>query len=84
MLQLMSPRTSKALALAHVAKLLGIEAAEVMAIGDAPNDVDMLKWAGLAVAPENGWETVRKMADVVVASNDADGVAEALKRFVLG
>lgn len=84
MLQLMSPKTSKAGALAKIAKGLGIAQAEVMAIGDAPNDVHMLQWAGLAVVPENGWESAKKVADAVVPSNDDNGVAVALKRFVLG
>ena len=74
MLQLMNPTTSKAGALARVAKELGIAASEVMAIGDAPNDVQMLEWAGLAVVPENAWEAAKKVADAVVPSNDADGV----------
>ncbi len=84
MLQLMNPTTSKAGALAKVARDLGITASEVMAIGDAPNDVQMLEWAGLAVVPENGWDMAKKVADAVVPSNDADGVAVALKRYVLG
>ena len=84
MLQLMSPKTSKAGALAKIAAKLGIPPAEVMAIGDAPNDVHMLQWAGLAVVPENGWDSAKKVADAVVPSNDHDGVAVALKRFVLG
>ncbi len=84
MLQLMSPMTSKAGALEKIAKVLGVSAAEVMAIGDAPNDVHMLQWAGLAVVPENGWESTKKVADAVVPSNDHDGVAVALQRFVLG
>ena len=84
MLQLMSPETSKAQALEKIASAFGISSKEVMAIGDAPNDVHMLKWAGLAVVPENGWEMAKKVADAVVPSNDADGVAVALKRYVLG
>ena len=83
MLQLMSPETSKAQALEKIASAFGISSREVMAIGDAPNDVHMLKWAGLAVVPENGWADVKKMAHHVVASNDADGVAEAFMKFVL-
>ena len=84
LLQLMNPGTSKARALEVVATRLGVTVAEVMAIGDAPNDVHMLQWAGLAVVPENGWDVVKKVADAVVPSNDDDGVAVALKRFVLG
>lgn len=84
MLQLMSPNTSKAMALAKIAQLNGIAANEVMAIGDAPNDAAMLRWAGMAVAPENAWASVKKMVKHVVPSNDEDGVAVALQKFVLG
>ena len=84
MVQLMNPKTSKAGALEKIAAKMGIPAAEVMAIGDAPNDVHMLEWAGLAVVPENGWEAAKKVADEIVPSNDEDGVAVALKKFVLG
>ncbi len=84
MLQLMSPKTSKAGAVAKIAALLGIGAAEVLAIGDAPNDVEMLEWAGMAVVPENGWAEAKAVADAVVPSNDADGVAVALRKYVLG
>ena len=73
-----------AAALAKIAGLLGVEAAQVMAIGDAPNDVEMLEWAGVAVVPENGWKEAKQAADAVVPSNDEDGVAVALERYVLG
>ncbi len=83
MLQLMSPNTSKAMALAKIAALHGIAPAEVMAIGDAPNDAAMLQWAGIAVAPENAWASVKKMVRHIVPSNDEDGVGVALRKFVL-
>ena len=80
----MNPKTSKAGAVAKIAKMLGIAAEEVLAIGDAPNDVDMLEWAGMAAVPENGWPEAKAVADLMVPSNDADGVAEALRKLVLG
>ena len=83
LLQVMNPRISKAGALAKVAGGLGIGADEVMAIGDAPNDIHMLQWAGLAVSPENGWEAARQVAHAIVQSNDADAVGVALRQFVL-
>jgi Cof subfamily protein (haloacid dehalogenase superfamily) len=83
MLQLMSPNTSKAQALAKIAQLAGIAQAEVMAIGDAPNDAAMLKWAGLSIAPDNAWTAVKKVVRHVVPSNDEDGVAVALQKYVL-
>ena len=54
--ELMSPKTSKARALAKIAHLLEVRQEEVLAIGDAPNDVRMLEWAGTAAVPANGWE----------------------------
>ena len=84
LLQLMNPRTSKAGALAKIAEMFGIMPEEVLAMGDAPNDVDMLQWAGMAAVPENGWPEAKAAADLVVPSNDADGVAVALRKLVLG
>jgi Cof subfamily protein (haloacid dehalogenase superfamily) len=84
LLQIMNPTITKAGGLAKVAASLGVDPLEVMAIGDAPNDLQMLEWAGLAVSPENGWEAARQMAHAVVPSNDADGVGVALEHFVLG
>jgi 5-amino-6-(5-phospho-D-ribitylamino)uracil phosphatase len=83
MLQLMNPRTSKARALAKIAHLLDVPPEEVLAIGDAPNDVRMLQWAGTAAVPVNGWDAAKEVADMIVASNDEDGVAEALRKYVL-
>lgn len=83
LLQIMNPSITKARALEKVATGLGIKAEEVMAMGDAPNDLEMLEWAGLAVVPDNGWKEAKGVADAVVASNDADGVAEAILKYVL-
>jgi hypothetical protein len=54
-----------------------------MAIGDAPNDVSMLRWAGLGVAVDNAWDATRAAADVIVPSNDEDGVVHAIRQYVL-
>lgn len=56
---------------------------KVMAIGDADNDLEMLKFAGLGVAVGNASDALKAIADEVVSSNDKDGVAEALEKFVL-
>ena len=55
-----------------------IEMEDVVAIGDAPNDLPLLRRAGLAVAMGNAHPAVRSQADLVVATNDQDGVAEAI------
>ena len=83
LLQIMSPGVSKAVALQHVAKLLKIDSRNVLAIGDAPNDIHMMQWAGLAIAPQNAWPIAKTAAHYLVPSNDDDGIATALKRFVL-
>ena len=55
----------------------------MMAFGDAVNDREMLEMAGMGVCMANGDEAARAAADYVTASNDEDGVALALERFVL-
>ena len=83
LLQIMRGGVDKSIALAEVAEHYGVAAPGIMAIGDAPNDLGMLKWAGLAVAVKNAWSDVLKAAHFVVPSNDEDGVAEAIQRYVL-
>lgn len=64
-------------------KRLGVDPERCMAIGDGENDVEMLRLCGLGVAVGNAGAAARAVADVVVESNDDDGVAEAISRFVL-
>lgn len=84
MLLVMNRGASKGKALARVAEHYGVEQPATMAIGDAPNDVSMLRWAQLGVAMGNGWQAALDAANVVVASNDDNGVAQAIQRYVLG
>ena len=83
LLQIIHPSVDKSAALAQVAQRMGVPQAQVMAIGDAPNDIGMLRWAGLGVAVENAWDRVRDAADVIVPSNDHNGVAIAIEQFAL-
>src|SRR5690606_25942179 len=78
LLQFIHKDADKAIALRLVAEQFDIPAARVMAIGDAPNDVGMLQWAGVGVAVHNGWDIAKQAADIVVPSNDEDGVDYAL------
>ena len=66
-----------------LANRLGLLPEEVMAIGDGANDVRMLEVAGRGVAMGNAKEEIQRVADVVTASNDEDGVAKALEQYVL-
>ena len=69
---------TKATTLAEVCAGLGVDASEVVAFGDMPNDIPMLSWAGIGYAMANGHPTVIACADHVAPGNDDDGVAETL------
>ncbi|WP_326975075.1 Cof-type HAD-IIB family hydrolase [Caproicibacter sp. BJN0012] len=73
---------TKGEALAHLCRYLQIKPEEVMAIGDNCNDIEMLRFAGLAVAVDNADGALKKIADFIVRGSDLDGVAEAIERFV--
>jgi hydroxymethylpyrimidine pyrophosphatase-like HAD family hydrolase len=60
----------------------GTEAAEVVAFGDMPNDLELIRWAGLGVAVANAHPLLRDAADEVTASNDDDGVAMVIERLL--
>jgi len=83
-LQLSRKGVDKAAALEAVCEHYGVEQSRVMAIGDAPNDLPMMYWAGCAVAVANSYTEVLEMAHHQVASNNKHGVAEAIVKYVLG
>ncbi len=83
LIQLVDKHVDKASALQRVAEEYGVPQQQVMAIGDAPNDLGMVRWAGLGVAMDNGWELLKKSADTTAPANDDDGVAHALKKYIL-
>jgi Cof subfamily protein (haloacid dehalogenase superfamily) len=74
---------SKGRAVVSVARELGIDLNHVMAIGDAENDRDMLELVGLGIAMGNAPDSLKAVARHVTTTNDEDGVAEALEKFVL-
>lgn len=74
---------NKGSALEHLAQSLGIKREEVIAIGDGYNDISMIKYAGLGVAMGNAPLDVKKYADFITCSNEDNGVAHVIKKFVL-
>ncbi len=82
-IELSRPDTGKGVALAAMAKDLGINPEQVMAIGDSPNDQDMIEYAGWGVVLANGDEELKREARWVSASNDEDGAAIAIERLAL-
>ena len=61
----------------------GISRDEIMAFGDADNDLDMISFAGIGVVMGNGTERMKELADYVTASVDEGGVVKALRHFGL-
>jgi Cof subfamily protein (haloacid dehalogenase superfamily) len=83
-LEVLPVEADKGTALAYVARTLGIPAADVMAMGDAANDLGMIRFAGWGVAMANGTDEVRAAARIVSdATHAEDGVAEIIERWVL-
>ncbi|MEQ7873441.1 HAD family hydrolase [Sphingomonas sp. ASV193] len=79
----MSPGGNKGDGVTALAKAYGVTLAEVAVLGDQRNDLPMFAVAALSVAMAQGPAEVRAAATHVAASNDADGVADAIDRFVL-
>lgn len=74
---------SKAKALAFLGERYGIGAERMISIGDNFNDLDMIEYAGLGVAMGNAPDAVRRAADLVAPTNDADGVAHVIDTCLL-
>ncbi len=74
---------SKAVGVAEVARPLEISAEDIVAFGDMPNDVPMLRWAGHGVAMGNAHPEAIAAANEVTAANSDDGLARVLERWWL-
>ena len=62
---------------------LDVEPRELMACGDSPNDIEMIKLAEIGVVVGNASEEMKSLANYVTDTNDNDGVAKAIENFVL-
>lgn len=78
LLEMSAPGVTKASTLALLCADLGVEADEVIAFGDMPNDLPMLAWAGASYAMADAHPTVTQTADHVAPGHDEDGVARVL------
>ncbi len=83
-MELNAPGVNKGAGLLALAGALGLPAGALMACGDGGNDTAMLRAAGLGVAMANAFPEVKEAADYITASNNEDGVALAVEKFVLG
>lgn len=73
---------SKAVGAREVLRRLGVDFREVMSIGDAENDLELLSLVGYPVAMGNASDSVKEISCYVTSSNDEDGVAKALKHLI--
>ena len=81
LIELSAPGVTKASGLTIVAERLGIEHRDIIAFGDMPNDVPMLRLAGHGVAMGNAHPEAIAAADEITGSNAEDGVARVLERW---
>jgi len=79
-----NPQVNKGTAVRYLAEeCLGLNSENVMAIGDNFNDVEMIEYAGIGVAMNNGPEEVKAKSDWVAPSVESDGAAAAIEEFLL-
>jgi Cof subfamily protein (haloacid dehalogenase superfamily) len=81
-LEISAPEVSKASALARYCSDRAIDRERVVGFGDMPNDLPMLKWAGHSVAVANAHESVLAATHEVTLSNEEDGVARVIERWL--
>jgi len=74
---------SKGAALCEIGRIYGIDKSEMIAVGDNYNDLSMLEYAGLGVAMENSPDDIKAVCQYVTLSNNDDGVAAVIEKFVL-
>jgi len=72
----------KAKCLEFLLNYLGLKKEELMVCGDGYNDLSMIEYAGLGVAMSNAQQVVKEAADYITLSNEEDGVAAAVKKFI--
>ena len=82
-LEFLHPQSNKGSGVAALAEHLALPAESIICVGDAGNDAHMLSYAGLGVAMGNATEEIKAMADFVTLSNEEDGVAHVIERFIL-
>jgi hydroxymethylpyrimidine pyrophosphatase-like HAD family hydrolase len=81
-LEFASPSVTKATGIAFVAERLGFARERTVAFGDGENDVELLDWAGYAVAVANAHERVLAVADLVCPPPDEEGVAQVIEAYL--
>lgn len=82
-LELMPQSVDKAYSLGRLLEHIGMDRTQMICCGDGFNDKSMIHFAGLGVAMANAQPEVKEVADYITASNDEDGVAKVVEKFML-
>jgi len=82
-LEFVSSEADKGSAMAEIGKVYGIDKSEMIAIGDSYNDVSMLKYAGFSIAMQNAPDDIKAICSHVTLSNNNDGVAAVINKYIL-
>lgn len=82
-LEIMAQGVDKGIGLIRLGEKLGITREEIMACGDGMNDYAMLDRVGFAVAMDNAVTPLKEIADYITETNEEDGVAKAIEKYVL-
>jgi Cof subfamily protein (haloacid dehalogenase superfamily) len=83
-LDVTSPEANKGEVVRWLARRMKTDPKEIATIGDMPNDVLMFKAGGLSIAMGNASKEVQAQADAVTDTNEAEGFAKAVRRYILG
>ena len=82
LVEVLKKGVNKAFGLEKLAAALNIDPCEIAAIGDAANDIEMLEYAGLAIAMGNASEEVKAISDIVTDTNENNGVIKAIDKLI--
>ena len=82
-LDVTNPKANKGVVVTMLSERLGIPSSQIATMGDMPNDVLMFRKSGLSIAMGNASDEVKAQASVVTDSNENEGFAKAVRRFIL-
>jgi len=82
-LEFLNKSVNKGVGVELLASCLDIKQEEIICVGDADNDIHMIQYAGLGVAMKNAFPQVKRAADYITHSNEDDGVAHVINKFIL-
>ena len=82
-IEVMEEEVSKGNSLKYLCERLNVKRENVIAIGDNENDMSMIDFAGLGVSMGNGNKKLKTIADIITSTNDEDGVAKIIEKYIL-